>query len=108
MISSKRPPKRPLFACNRELFPALGCTFAGYQNTTKVVRKNSKKPQKNRHLLRTLRKEKWSGRLDLNQRSLDPQSSALSGLGHAPTEKQISNGIEEVEHGSNLFLDFVD
>ena len=28
--------------------------------------------------------EKWSGRLDLNQRSSDPQSDALTKLGHAP------------------------
>ena len=29
--------------------------------------------------------EKWSGRADSNCRPLDPQSSALSRLGHAPT-----------------------
>ena len=29
--------------------------------------------------------EKWSGRLDLNQRPLAPQASALTGLRYAPT-----------------------
>ena len=30
---------------------------------------------------------KWSGRLDLNQRLLGPEPSALARLSHAPTKK---------------------
>ena len=34
------------------------------------------------------RKEKWSGRLDLNQRLLGPEPSALAKLSHAPTTRK--------------------
>jgi hypothetical protein len=37
--------------------------------------------------------KKWSGRLDLNQRLLGPEPSALAKLSHAPTWKKHFTGI---------------
>jgi hypothetical protein len=52
--------------------------------------------------------KKWSGWRDLNPRSPDPQSGALAGLGHTPTQDEadlFGNVIEQAEEGVGFSLD---